>query len=267
MIPVTLLALVSLQTPPQDEKDTSARTYYEYRNAEDGVTFKVDNGRVELIVPDDQKKGATKLYQAPSLQEFRRLYPELVKKYDLDQYTPRSMKPEAVEQWWKEFAARYGADEEQRMRHFLDAFPKESSDAFRGLDRWFQEEQQALRNLERRYHAEGMPLVQPPSEENRGAALGILVAPVTDALRSQLKLGPHEGQVVSEIEKGSLAERSGLKEHDVLVKISGREIGSDVAKFREQILSALHAKEFTLELIRGGERQTLTVHPSSAPKG
>ncbi|HVR84264.1 MAG TPA: PDZ domain-containing protein, partial [Planctomycetota bacterium] len=139
-------------------------------------------------------------------------------------------------------------------------------DAYRGLDRWFQEEHQMLRNLERRFHAEGMPLVQLP-EENRGAVLGVLVAPVTDSLRSQLKLGPHEGLVVAEVEKGSLAERSGLQEQDILVKISGQGISGDAAKFREQVMTALHAKEFTLDLIRGGERRTLTVHPGSQLKG
>jgi len=204
MIP--LLLALTLQATPQAEKDTTTRTYYEYRNSEDGIAFKVDHGRVELRVPDEKKKGDTKLYQAASLEEFRRLYPELVKKYDLDQYVPRAMKPEAVEQWWKEFGARWGTDDDQRLRRFLESFPKESTDAYRGLDRWFQEEQQALRNLERRYHAEGMPLLQ-PSEENRGARLGILVAPVTDALRSQLNLPAHEGLVVAEIEKGSLAEK------------------------------------------------------------
>jgi hypothetical protein len=266
MIPLTLLALLTLQTAPQDEKGTSTRTYFEYRNAEDGVTLKIDNGRVDVTVPDEQKKGATKEYQAATLEEFRRRYPELVKKYDLDQYLPGAMKPEAVEQWWKEFGTRYGADEEQRLKRFLEGFPKETTDAYRGLDRWFQEEHQMLRNLERRFHAEGMPLVQ-SSGETRGATLGVLVAPVTDALRTQLKLQPHEGLVVAEVEKGSLAERSGLKEYDVLLKISSQGISDEAAKFREQVVTALHAKEFTLELIRGGERQTLTVHPGSAPKG
>ncbi|HEV3025945.1 MAG TPA: PDZ domain-containing protein [Planctomycetota bacterium] len=266
MIPLTLLAVLAFQSASQDPKDPSTRAYFEYRNAEDGVTFKVDNGRVALTVPDDQKKGATKQYQAATLQEFRRLYPELVKKYDLDQYVPRAMKPEAVEQWWKEFAARSGLDEEQRMKRFLEEFPKESTDARRALDRWFQEEHQQLRNLERRFHAEGMPLAQ-SSEENRGAVLGVLVAPVTDPLRSQLKLQPQEGLLVAEVENNRLAERSGLREHDILLKISGQGISGDAAKFREQVMTALHAKEFTLDLIRGGERQTLTVHPGVQPKG
>jgi len=264
---IALMIALSFQTPPQDEKDTSARIYYEYRNSKDGITFKIDNGRVELTVPDGKTKGGTKLYQAASLEEFRRLYPELVKKYDLNSYAPGTMKPEAVEQWWKEFGARWGTDQEERLRGFLDSFPKESTDAYRGLDRWFQEEQQALRNLERRYHAEGMPLVQ-PSEENRGARLGILVAPVTDALRAQLNLPPNEGLVAAEVEKGSLAEKSGLKAFDVLLKISGQTVVADASKFREQVQSALHAKEFTLELIRGGKKETVTVtSPSPQPKG
>jgi hypothetical protein len=263
MTPTLVLTALALacQAPPQEKKDEKieSRTYYEYRNAADGITFKVDNGKVELIVPDEKTKGATKTYRAESLAEFRKLYPELVRKYDLDQYAPAAMKPEAVDQWWKEWATRFGADDEQRFRHFFDSFPKESTDAFRGLDRWFQEERQALRNLERRFHAEGMPLV-PPSEEHRGGALGILVAPVTDALRSQLGLSEHEGLVVAEVEKNSLAERSELKPWDVLLKISGQPI-SDPVKFREQVLTGMHAKEFTLELIRGGHRMTVTIHP------
>jgi serine protease Do len=66
---------------------------------------------------------------------------------------------------------------------------------------------------------------------------------------------------VAEVEKGSLAERSGLLKYDVIVRISGQPV-EDHGKFREQVITALSGKDFELEVLRAGAHQKMTIHPA-----
>jgi len=265
-IATAILLLLQGAPAPQDQaplkkQESESRTFFEYRNSAEGLTLKMDNGRVELTIPAEKGKSSAdlKTYQAASLDEFKRTYPELVKKYDLDRVFPGATKPAAMAEWWKDETARLGGEDE-RVRKFLDDFPRDSADAFRDLDQWFDNEHRALRDLERRFHSEGLPMIGSVSPSH-GAALGVLIMPVTDVLRTQLELAPGQGLLVGAVEKDSLAERSGLKQYDVLIKVDGQAVG-DSGKFREKILSALKGgKDFEIDLIRGGCHQMVTIHP------
>lgn len=240
-----------------------AQTYFEYRNSDQGITFKMDNGKVELSAlaekPNGQE-GRVTTYKADSYAAFERQYPELVKKYDLDHVVPGAMQPAEIDKTWKEWVKRFGQDEEERLRRFFEEFPKETTDATRDLDRWFQEEHRALEHLEKRLHAGDLPAAKSAGTKDH-VTFGILVMPVTDELRSQLGLAPHEGLTVAEVEKGSLAERSGLQKYDVIVRISGQTV-EDHGRFREQVVTALAGKDFELEVLRGGARHKMTIHPA-----
>jgi hypothetical protein len=71
---------------PLAQEERAIHTFFEYRNAALGITFKVENGRVELTVPTEKGKGSRDEgtpYKADSMEEFDRLYPELAKEYEL----------------------------------------------------------------------------------------------------------------------------------------------------------------------------------------
>jgi hypothetical protein len=247
---------------PKKEQDQT-QSYFEYRNSGQGITFKVDNGKVQLDVLAEKPQGQdgrVTTYKADSYAAFQHQYPELVKKYDLDKIVPDRMQPAEVEKTWKEWAKRFGQDEEDRLRRFFQDFPRETTDATRDLDRWFEEEHRALENLEQRFHAGGMPAAKAPSTTGH-AAFGIMVMPVTDVLRSQLSLPPHEGLIVAEVEKGSLAERSGLLKYDVVVRVAGQPV-EDRGKFRDQMVTALSGKDFEIEVLRAGTHHQIAVRPA-----
>jgi hypothetical protein len=247
--------------PKRDEGQT--QTYFEYRNSEQGITFKMDNGKVELSALAEKPKGQeghVTTYKADSYVAFQRQFPELVKKYGLDQIVPVKMQPADIEKTWKEWEKRFGQDEEERLKRFFEEFPKETTDATRDLDRWFKEEHRALDNLEERFRADCVSSAKALRSKDH-VPFGILVMPVTDELRSQLSLAPHEGLIVAEVEKGSLAERSGLLKYDVFLRVSGQKV-EDRGQFRDQIVTALSGKDFQLEVLRAGTHHTLTIHPA-----
>jgi serine protease Do len=94
-----------------------------------------------------------------------------------------------------------------------------------------------------------------------GRELGVRVQDLGETLRDQLSLKENEGVLVTEVKPASVAEKAGLKEHDILVKLEGKAV-TDRWQFRADILAALGKPEFELELLRGGKRQTIKVKTS-----
>ena len=72
----------------------------------------------------------------------------------------------------------------------------------------------------------------------------------------------NEGVLVSEVKAGSIAEKSGLKEHDILVTLEGKSI-TDRWQFRADVLTSLGKPEFDVELLRAGKRLTVKVKTSA----
>jgi hypothetical protein len=271
MSTLSLLAalVLLLQSPPApkehsvQKEDPKTRTFLEYRNTGEGITFKMEGGRIELTVPAEKGgKGheESTTYRSASLEEFKRLYPEIAKKYNVEQYLPKAGRPEAFEKWWEEWASRLGSDEDRRWRSYLSDLPKNAPDAFSNLDRWFDDEHRVLRDLERRLHEDGVPSAAEPAKTHH-RLFGILVAPMSEPLRAQLGLPVRSGLLVENVEKGSIAEIAGVKKYDILLKLSARTI-EDVGRFKEGMVTALQSKEFTLDVIRGGSPMKLTVHPA-----
>ena len=65
---------------------------------------------------------------------------------------------------------------------------------------------------------------------------------------------------MTDVTSGSIAEQAGVLKFDVFVKLDSGAIG-DKWRFRTRIMNALERDKFTLEIIRGGKRRTLTVKP------
>jgi serine protease Do len=84
---------------------------------------------------------------------------------------------------------------------------------------------------------------------------------VGETLRDQLGLRENEGVLVTEVKPGTVAEKAGVKEHDILLKLEGKAV-TDRWQFRADILTALGKPEFEVELLRGGKRQTVKVKTS-----
>ena len=56
--------------------------------------------------------------------------------------------------------------------------------------------------------------------------LGIEVAPVTAEIQKKNKLRNSDGLVVTSVENGSVAQRSGLREGDILLEVNGTRLGA-----------------------------------------
>ncbi|MEO7691124.1 MAG: Do family serine endopeptidase [Sphingomonas sp.] len=94
--------------------------------------------------------------------------------------------------------------------------------------------------------------------------LGIGIQPVTDDLASAWGLPANQGELISRIEPGQGADKAGLKQGDVVVRVAGRDVTPD------QTLSYLVANlapgtKAPIEIIRDGKRQTVTATIGTRP--
>jgi hypothetical protein len=196
-----------------------------YEDWTQGIHFALEpGGAVELTVPEkDESSGRREYhtYRAPSMEEFKKKYPQVAQKYDLEKFVTIREVPVGDEQ----------------LREWLGL--EEPSEGSR---------------------EEG-------SKEPESRRFGIVVSPVGPALASHLGLREGEGLVVRDVEAGSLAEKSAVKPYDVIVKLNGETAHvQKIGEFRKSLHDALGTNAFTLELIRGGKRETLRVTPPAADK-
>jgi len=100
-------------------------------------------------------------------------------------------------------------------------------------------------------------------EESRGRRFGVMISPVGPALATQLGLSRGEGLLVRQVEPGSLAEKSGLKRYDIITALNTTKAQAQkIDEFRRSLQEAMASDKFTLELVRNGKRETLTVKPA-----
>lgn len=94
--------------------------------------------------------------------------------------------------------------------------------------------------------------------------LGIGIQPVTDDLASAWGLPANQGELISRIEPGQGADKAGLKQGDVVVRVSGKDVTPD------QTLSYLVANltpgtKAPIEIIRDGKHQTINATIGTRP--
>lgn len=256
-----LVPWLGLQDSKPEQKLDVENTKYLLFDSSRGLTLKILNdGKVELSVREEPKEGAPrsmKTFSAPSAAEFRARYPELVKKYDLGRHLGggRALSQDEFEKWWKALGKAPGLPVPGLGSPLDPEFRKN-----------LEEELNRLKDLRRQFRFPGddsAPPETPPGQSPvpGGRELGVKVQDVGDTLRDQLSLPEDEGVLVTEVKPGSVAERSGIKEHDILLKLEGSRI-SDRWQFRADILAALGKPAFDLEIVRGGKRETVRVKTS-----
>jgi serine protease Do len=93
-------------------------------------------------------------------------------------------------------------------------------------------------------------------ELGAGGYLGVYLEEVTPERTKDLGLKEERGAVVMKVVTDSPAEKSGLKENDVIVSFNGRRV--DSVRELQRLLSETPAdRTVQVEVIRGGSRQTL----------
>jgi membrane-associated protease RseP (regulator of RpoE activity) len=93
--------------------------------------------------------------------------------------------------------------------------------------------------------------------------LGISVSEIDGAAREQLKLEEGQGIAVGDVVEDSPAAKSGLKEGDILVEFAEKPV-----KDGESLVGLVQdngAREVKLQILRDGEKKTITVTPTERP--
>jgi hypothetical protein len=258
MVTLLLLSMLACQEPKAEKKLDLENTRLLVFDSARNMTLKILNdGKVELTVQEEDKaagKKISKTYAAASAAEFRAQYPELVKKFELGRHLGggeerKTLTHDEFEEWWKKL--KKGVPD-------LGPVP--------GLDQPFDEDLQKFMDeqfgrLRRPFR---FPKDPAPDEAPRqapvpgGREFGIRVQEVGETLRDQLSLKENEGVIVTEVKAGSVAEKAGLKEHDILVALDGKQV-TDRWQFRSDVLVALGKPEFELQILRSGKREAVKV--------
>lgn len=90
--------------------------------------------------------------------------------------------------------------------------------------------------------------------------LGVRLAPLSQALADQLGIDEKSGIQIADVEPGSLAEKSGLQKNDILTRVDGKDVAG-MESVRDAVQEALKKKDFDLELLRHGKKQTVKITP------
>ncbi|MBV8879263.1 MAG: PDZ domain-containing protein [Planctomycetaceae bacterium] len=237
---------------PQDFRRWTA-----YRDFSRGLTLETHpDGKVDLTLREPGAK-ESKTYHADSIEDFKKKYPEVAAKVDLDRLLPKEkwtfLEGSSAEGWdaWKQrFEKDWFWEKDPFGKFMLPWFPFGSQT----LDRWMQEQRKQF---------EAFGKVEPPTAGTRRQELGVSVERAGSALADQLGLSPGEGLVIAEVQPGSAAARSGLRKYDVLVKMNGKAV-TGPEDLRREVDAGLQSG-LECEVLRRGKRETLKVSPA-APK-
>ncbi|MCL6623789.1 MAG: trypsin-like peptidase domain-containing protein [Fimbriimonadales bacterium] len=78
------------------------------------------------------------------------------------------------------------------------------------------------------------------------------------------KLGVREGAIVRQVQEGSPAEKAGIKEGDVIVRIAGMRVRSE-SDLRNSMLIHRPGETVSVEMVRNGQRMTVQVKLAELP--
>jgi S1-C subfamily serine protease len=86
--------------------------------------------------------------------------------------------------------------------------------------------------------------------------LGVIIQNITEDLAKTLELKDTKGVIVSEVRKGSAADKAGVKRGDVITAING-ERTEDSNVLRNKVAGTMPGNEITLTILRDGKEQEL----------
>jgi hypothetical protein len=198
------------------------------------------DGHVEMTIKEN---GEDKTYKADSMEEFTKKYPELATEYGLGHGGMRHWKMQdpaefakKLDEWRKQFGNFDFGTNDPELKKLLEH-----------PEQLFQEHQ--ARKGDAKPEAEQAPT---------GPRMGVRLAPLSDVLADQLGIDAHAASMVVDVEAGSPAEKAGVKANDVLVKVDGKD-AAGVESIRATVADALKKKDFDVEILRHGQKQTLKV--------
>lgn len=95
--------------------------------------------------------------------------------------------------------------------------------------------------------------------------LGVVIQDVTDELAKSFSLANTHGVLISEVTPDSPADKAGLLQGDVIVKLNGTET-KDVTVLRNKVALIPPGTEINIELVRDGKTKKLTVTIGEQPE-
>ncbi|MBC2778534.1 Do family serine endopeptidase [Parasphingopyxis marina] len=113
---------------------------------------------------------------------------------------------------------------------------------------------------------EAWPIVQTlmRGERVQRGYLGVSIQPMSDDIADSLGLPHNRGEIVARVEPGEAAERSGIRQGDVIVSVNGRDVTPD--ETLSYIVANLPVGErVPIVLIRDGERVRVTATMGERP--
>jgi len=94
--------------------------------------------------------------------------------------------------------------------------------------------------------------------------LGVVIQPLTDDIADSLGLPKNRGELIASVEAGAGAEKAGIRQGDVVVKVDNREVTPD--ETLSYIVSNLEiGQRVPIELIRDGKRMTVNAVVGQRP--
>jgi len=87
--------------------------------------------------------------------------------------------------------------------------------------------------------------------------LGVIIQEMNADLAKQFGLSEPKGVLVSQVNKGSAAEKAGIKNGDVIVRYDGSDI-TDVQQLRNLVANTLPGTRVKLEILRNGKTEPIT---------
>ena len=97
---------------------------------------------------------------------------------------------------------------------------------------------------------------------NKGAVtrgyLGIVIQSLTPELADAFDIKQDQGIIVAQVTKDSPADRSGVKQGDVIIEFAGKPV-SDIGSFRNRVSLTLPGQHESMTVMRNGKKHTLSV--------
>jgi S1-C subfamily serine protease len=96
------------------------------------------------------------------------------------------------------------------------------------------------------------------------AYMGVGTQPITPELQQQYNLSRSSGLLVAEVAPGSPAEKAGLKQGDIIVRVNGQDV-TDSAVLASMIRDMKPGDKVDVTIDRNGQEQTITVTLAERP--
>jgi len=257
---LALLAMPLLAAESVESKtpQTTMRAQFQLmvKDQDRGLNFELHpDGKIELTVKEDGEKS----YKANSLDEFKILYPEIAKKYQIDRFIPRtfwgdtdSLSSNGWNDWKKWFGNDWFWDKTRNPDWMKEWWQPLKSD---DLDNWIEDQQQLFSRF-RDIPKPTDPLLNPQSPTS-SPAFGLRIAAVSESLANQLGLKEGEGILVVNVLENTPAQRAGIKKHDIILNLNSKVI-NDRGEFRRQVRELI-TKGFEIGIIRQCRHETIKV--------